>query len=216
MFAESLLSDREHRAIWGAGPVPGWQAWLMALVVIAAVTWCWRPQRRIAMAALVLYGLHFLSTVQVAEHHFVTAVPFAVMAVAAAGWRWFLPVYVALALYWNAAAWQGLRATGGVGQWSDAIVDVERAIAERYQERRVNILDWGLQNNLFVLARGRLNSREWIGEEPPPDGLFLMGGEANTFFAPGRGFAERLQGRSFASGAGRCTRGCATWLRWGR
>jgi len=203
MFAESLLSDREHRAIWGGGAIPAWQAWLMALVVLASLAVTARRYPRIAIAAAVLYALHFASSVQVAEHHFVTAVPFAVALVVASNVRCFAPLYLALALYWNGVAWWQLRETRGEGQWSNAIHDVHQAIADRYAGRTVNILDWGLQNNLFVLAGGRLKSREWIGEErdtPPLEagGLFLTGGEANSFFPSGRGFAERLRGRDAA------------------
>lgn len=197
MFSESLVSDREHRAIWGGGAVPAWQAWLFALVLVAALVWMWRRQPRLVIATVVLYALHFGSTVQVAEHHFVTALPLAVAVVAATGWRWLLPGYLTIALFWQYAAWQGLRATGGVGQWSDAIVAVEKAIADRQQGRTVQIADWGLQNNLFVLSRGRLRSREWIGEErdaPPLDkgGLVLVGGARNTFFPSGQVTAARL------------------------
>ena len=197
MFAESLVSDREHRAIWGGGVVPAWQAWLFALVLVAALVTIRRRYPRVVIATVVLYALHFVSTVQVAEHHFVTVTPFAVAAVAATRWRLVAPVYVLIALGWQYAAWQGLRATGGVGQWSDAIVTLSRAISDRHQGRTVHIADWGLQNNLFVLSRGHLRSREWIGEErdgPPLErgGLFLTGGERNSFFPSGLTFARRL------------------------
>ena len=196
MFAESLVSDREHRAIWGAGAVPAWQAWLFALVLVAALAWCFRRAPRIAIAAGVLYALHFFSTVQVAEHHFVTAIPFAIAVVAAAGGplRWFAPVYLAMALHWDMAAIHSLRATGGVGQWSDAILAVKQSIEDQHQGRLVNITDWGLQNSLFVLSRGQVRSHEWIGKDPPlaQGGLFLTGGTNTTFF--GAPFAARLAG----------------------
>ena len=204
MFSESLVSDREHRAIWAAAAVPPWLAWLFALVLIAALAAIARRQPRIAIATVVLYGLHFISTVQVAEHHFVTAVPFAIAAVAATQWRWVLPVYFAIALYWQLAALQGLRATGGTGQWSGAIVSVEQALLDRHQGRTVQIADWGLQNSLFVLSRGRIRSREWIGEErdaPPLErgGLFLIGGARNSFFESGKSFGRRLAASGQAS-----------------
>lgn len=199
MFAESLVSDREHRAIWGGGAVPAWQAWLFALILVASVAWCARYQRRIAMATLVLYAFHFSSTVQVAEHHFVTAIPFAIACVVATGWRWFLPVFVGIALYWNGMAIAGVRATGGVGQWSDGIVRVMRALEQQHLGRGLNVVDWGLQNNLFVLSHGRFRSREWLGgADAAPDlavgGLYLVGGDHNTFFESSREFTRRLAG----------------------
>ncbi|HTL16536.1 MAG TPA: glycosyltransferase family 39 protein, partial [Patescibacteria group bacterium] len=36
MFSETLLSDREHRAIWGGPPLPDWQRWLFPAVVLGA------------------------------------------------------------------------------------------------------------------------------------------------------------------------------------
>src|SRR5260370_37308793 len=40
MFAETLLSDREHRAMWDGPSVPAWQRWLFGLAVFAACLGC--------------------------------------------------------------------------------------------------------------------------------------------------------------------------------
>jgi len=84
---------------------------------------------------------------------------------------------------------RGLRRTGGVGYWSDAI----DRLAEDLRERRepVTVMDWGFTNNLLVLTRGELRLEPayravWRGELAPepfaryvePDALYL-------FHAPG-------------------------------
>ncbi len=56
--------------------------------------------------------------------------------------------------------------------WSDAALDVARHLDQQYPGRFVTILDWGLQENLYVLTDGRLNSQEirWDANTDPSGG----------------------------------------------
>src|SRR5262249_27864259 len=138
MFSETLLSDREHRAIWDGPALPDWQRWLFAAGVLAACAVCLgsasRWARLVGAVFLMLGAFLFLSAMPVAEHHLVTLVPLAALVVAFAilpiaaqhSWgrrcAWALAiVYFGSAIYWQAAAVRGLRRSGGTGQWSDAV-----------------------------------------------------------------------------------------------
>jgi len=88
-------------------------------------------------------------------------------------WAWVLTacfgaVYVGCALYWEFQTLQGLKTTGGIGVWSDGVLDVAKQLDQQYSGRPVQILDWGLQMNLYVLTDGRLNSQS-IGWDPQVD-----------------------------------------------
>src|SRR5256886_15317934 len=79
MFAETLLSDREHRAIWNGPAMPGWQRWLFLLIVSAACLMCLRSRnlwaRAFALCFLFLGAFFFFSRMIVAEHHLIVLVP---------------------------------------------------------------------------------------------------------------------------------------------
>jgi hypothetical protein len=113
-------------------------------------------------------------------------------------------VYLGSALYWQVAAVRGLGSSGGVGQWSNAIFALADHLRQEYTDREIEILDWGLQNNLYVLSDGKIHSREvyldvtsqsdprWAGAIRK-GGIFLLNGPANRQFpAASTGFLEAL------------------------
>jgi len=65
----------------------------------------------------------------------------------------------------------------------------------------VKILDWGLQNNLFVLTEGKLHTREIFGDPHPPatdqirqGGVFLLNGaDHRQFPAASEEFLKALE-----------------------
>lgn len=211
MFARVLISDLEHRAIWSAGELPSWQPAFCAGVFLAAFAmsiWQGGLARQAAVTLGIFYLFLFSSRLPVAEHHFVPALPLAAIVVGMgarsfppAKWLWAgsALLYLTLAIYWNFAAWRGLRQTGGAGQWSDAIVQVNQHLSAKKEipGGKVRILDWGLQNNLFVLSDSRLRTVEDFGTEwsakLAAGGLFLTNGPANTFYAaPREAFLQAL------------------------
>ena len=221
MFAETLLSDREHRAIWSGPAIPEWQRWLFPMVVLTACGLCLAARRlpwarAFALCFLFLASFLFLTRVIVAEHHLIVLVPLAAVVTVLASsivaqYTWGRAVVAALAvvyfgsaLYWQVAAVRGLGRSGGVGQWSNAIFALTEYLEQKYPDREIEILDWGLQNNLFVLSNGKIHSREvYLDVTGPADprwagairrgGIFLMNGPANRQFpAASMGFLEAL------------------------
>jgi hypothetical protein len=102
------------------------------------------------------------------------------------------------------AAVRGISRTGGVGQWSDAIFSLADYLQQKYPTQEVKILDWGLEDNLFVLSDGKIHSREIYGDVTSPadprwegeirkGGVFLMNGPQNRQFpAASTGFLDVL------------------------
>src|SRR5260370_22770148 len=72
MFGETLLSDREHRAMWDGPSMPAWQMWLFACAVFAACLVCLSARgrsvwpRAVALCFLFLAAFLFLSKMIVA------------------------------------------------------------------------------------------------------------------------------------------------------
>lgn len=219
MFARVLISDLEHRAIWSAGDLPLWQPAFCAgifLAVFATSIAKGGLARQAAMTLGIFYLFLLSSRLPVAEHHFVPALPIAaaVMILGARSlpqarllWVGSAFVYVAIAGYWHWAAWRGLGHTGGAGQWSGAIVRVKDHLLaiKDVPGGKVRILDWGLQNNLFVLSDSRIPTVEDFGADwdakIASGGMFLTNGPANTFYSAARdSFLESLaqSGKSVA------------------
>jgi hypothetical protein len=220
MFAETLLSDREHRAIWDGPPTPGWQRWLFLLIVSAACLMCLRPRnlwaRAFALCFLFLGAFFFLSRMIVAEHHLIVLVPLAaavtvlgLCSIVQFSWgRGIVPalavIYLGSAISWQVAAIRGIRRTGGIGQWSDAVFSLAEYLQQKYPTQEIKILDWGLEDNLFVLSDGKIHSREIYGDVTSPDdprwegeirkgGVFLMNGPFNRQIpAASTGFLNAL------------------------
>jgi hypothetical protein len=99
-------------------------------------------------------------------------------------------IYFGCALYWQVAAVTGIRNSGGVGQWSDAIFSLAEYLQQKYPTQEIKVLDWGLEDNLFVLTDGKIHAREIYGDVTSPDdprwegeirkgGIFLMNGPSN-------------------------------------
>jgi len=174
MFAESLVCDREHRVMWNGPEMPAWQRWLFPAIVLACcANWKTIWSRAAAIAFLIYAAILFPSRVIVAEHHFVTMLPFAAVLVTLAAVALIgrypkavgavaalASVYLGVALYWHFSAVGGLRETGGVGVWSDGLIPLANYLQANYRDREVKIVDWGLQNNLYVVTDGRLRTRE--------------------------------------------------------
>jgi len=183
LFSESLLCDPNRRSIWGAWTVPVWQTVFVTAVLVVASILAMSPGRRSPspgcrvgrVAVLTLAGyLAFVltSTLKIGPHHLINIVPVAAIAVALAFSRFSqrLPAKIAIAatasLYGILAGGQiveaarSVRATGGVGQWSDAIERVADVLQHDYPRRDVYLLSWGFANNLFVLSDGMIASVE--------------------------------------------------------
>jgi hypothetical protein len=216
-FSEILLADREHRAMWNGPETPEWQVWVFPAMVFAALFVCVFAGRAplrgrgraVAAMFLVLAALLFTSRMAVSEHHLIVLVPVAAAVVAAAAeilrarfaWFW-IPaaaagvLYAGSALNWHRLALEGLERTGGMSVWSDGIYTLAGHLEQNAGSREIKILDWGLQNNLFVLTRGRLRTREIFGdaterasgsgkawrEEIHSGGVFVLYAEANRQF----------------------------------
>ncbi len=187
MIIEMLLTDGEHRFIWSGPPMPVWQAVLFPLIVIVAVVTCLKSFREIAperkslerIAALLFMFLltcMVFSRLNISHHHLIATLPIVVLMVVLASQdlrpRWpraasvvwaVSAIYVGLAIYWNVEASRHLRATGGIGLWSDAIEVLCQDLESHYPGRKVKVLDWGLNNSLFVLSGGRIDSLEIFG-----------------------------------------------------
>jgi Dolichyl-phosphate-mannose-protein mannosyltransferase len=212
MLAECLISDREHRVMWDAPPPPLWQVGLLAPVWIAACIACLRGsafQRILATAFLIFGACLFFSGLPVAEHHLVTLLPFAAAMTVLAAFsapRWaaiaLAVVYAGCAFQWQTAAVAGLRRTGGAGPWSDGVVTLATRLKHDYapltetvglpQKAEIKFLDWGFQQNIYVLTDGHLRTREIFGDATPQQSGMnrtwteeIRDGGVFVLFAPG-------------------------------
>src|SRR5579864_6898060 len=224
-FSETLLTDREHRAMWDGPAMPGWQRWLfpavalLSLVVCLAMSGRWDRVRSLwaqggAVTFLFVALFHFFSKTPIAEHHLIALVSLATMVVVLAclilqsrfSWGRAVSlavgaVYVGSVAYWQFETVQGLHRTRGVGPWSDAVYNLARQLPQKYGTQEIKILDWGLENNLYVLTDARLHTREiysdeahrpWI-DEIRRGGVFLLNGPENRQFpAASEAFLETL------------------------
>jgi hypothetical protein len=203
MFCEMLLTDREHRYIWGGPMMPDWQRWIFPAILLGACLVCVLMRRSWAVCSVLIFmflgGAFFLSRLPVSEHHLITLLPIAAVIVAIAAQRFpaaaIAPavLYASCAVYWQTSAIQGLRVTGGLDQWSNGIFTLTDVLEKRFANREITVLDWGLQNSLFVLSDGRIKSHEtfWATGETAvftaaswtpliqQGGLFLINGPEN-------------------------------------
>ncbi len=220
--------------MWGAVELSRWQLWLWPTVIAAACVVCFlmrakAPQlsnqaRFAVLALLFLSGFLFTSHLEVTEHHLIAMLPLAVTTAVIAcmilqqgrSWGWIVSVAIALiyfpsAMYWQIASIQGLHRTGGIGMWSDGVVQLARVLDQAYPGRPVKMLDWGVQANLFVVMDGRLNSKQiyqqtsestgestsnsgrpWL-DEIREGGVFIVTApSARNFALPAAGFLRAL------------------------
>ena len=175
LFAETLLADREHRAMWNGPAMPEWQRWLFPLLALGCCAICLirkdRFARVLAIAFLLFGAILFLTGVPVAEHHLIGLLPFAVALVVLGfaslrdsrywvlGWAAAI-LYAGVALYWQGLTNNGLLMTGGVGIWSDSVVTLASELEQKFNGRTVKFLDWGLYNPVYVMTNARINGGE--------------------------------------------------------
>ncbi len=231
LFAETLLSDGEHRKMWDGPPLPAWQLWLFPVIVLLACLVCLRGNGRdhaersaaarfLALTFVLTGGFMFFSRLQIAEHHLIMLVPFAVAIVVLAcsllqtrlRQAWIISgallcIYASSAVYWQVRSMRGLRDSGGVGVWSNSGIELANYLDRNYPGREIRIVDWGLQYNLYVLTDGRLRSRAidspmsedtdsdgrpWV-DDIREGGVFLLNGPDNRQFPkPSAGFLRAL------------------------
>ncbi len=232
-FSELLVSDGELRAIWAGPPIPDWQRLAFCLVLLGCVVaalWVktgeaeraayWR--RGFALTLVLFAGFMVTSSMNVLQHHMVTALPLAVGVAALAFqaiiarlrlWRYVAVVVgafcISVMVYWDVSTVLGLQRTGGVSYWSDAIFTVAETIVKKNGDQPIKVLDWGLGNNLYFLGSGRVRVQELFwgatvagtasGERwsnlVARGGVFLSGGDRSLkgAFAPAlEGFREAL------------------------
>lgn len=225
MFAETLLSDREHRAMWGGADMGDITRWLPLFVVLAACGACLgmpgasRFAKFSSLAFLLLTVILFATPMQLAEHHLIVALPFALLVTVVAAvlglkrfprvWPAFAALgvaYLAGCLYWQILAIRGLHDTGGMGMWSDSITELTARIEQDFPNRLIRVVDWGLQDNLYVLSDGRIRSREIFGDateqqsgqgrswtdEIRTGGVFVVAGSENRHESGGTYFVRAL------------------------
>lgn len=187
-LADVMVSDREQKIIWG-GPEPGpWELSLgIALLVVTLLAALlpssardpersrWR--RAFAVTGLVLASIVVTSRLHIQQHHHVAVLPLAFSAATILGIEWAersraarlalaacAVGLVVLFVGWDLRIDQGIRQTGGRRVFSGAIEDVARYVTSRgIPPDRLKILDWGFQNNLYVLSGGRVYGTELFG-----------------------------------------------------
>lgn len=218
--ASSLLYDDERRGMWGAASMAdGSLLWLIAAIVLVSVAVSLLLRERThyvlvarvsGVALLVALLFAFFTPLEVNAHHFAAiTVPLGAVNVVATGAavasrsRTAVIVVASLALFYavvasavNVQAEEGLETSHGRGMWSDAIDRVANESSRRAAGRTLQIVDWGLGNNLYVLTGGRLRMKElfWGADQnrsgygPWRDvvsrgGLFVVNAPENTHFA---------------------------------
>jgi 4-amino-4-deoxy-L-arabinose transferase-like glycosyltransferase len=191
LLAETLLSDREHRAMWAGPAMPDWQRWLFLAIVlaacVAALLRAGRWPKFCAIAFLALAAILLTSRQTISEHHLIALLPLAcAVTVLVAGRNRIVAavvaaIYIVCAGYWDVSMIRGLNETGGVGVWSDSINDLAAGLP---RGRTVKALDWGLAFNLYVLSDGQIRAREFFPEPPRPWPDEIREGGVFVLFAP--------------------------------
>jgi len=167
------------------------------------------------VVTFVVLGLFlFLTRTRVSEHHLIALLPLAAIIVVLAcsilqaQFRWgrgvsggLAAIYLSSVFSWQIQTIEGLHRTRGVGAWSDGVYTLARQLPQKYGAQEIKILDWGLENNLYVLTGARLHTREIYSDEahaPWPEeirhgGVFLLNGsETRQFPAASEAFLKAL------------------------
>ena len=186
LFADTLLSDGEHRAMWAGPSLPAWQLWFFPSLLFLAAVICVmgraETQRRLCAQSITLTmiftgAIIFFSRLPVAEHHLILLLPLAVAIVVMACWMvWermprlrsappvVFALYAACCLYWQFESARGLKETGGTGVWSNRGLELAHYLDEGFGGRQVKMLDWGFEYNLYVLTDGRIKPKELFSQ----------------------------------------------------
>jgi hypothetical protein len=221
-LSQLLLSDGELRKMWSAPAMPYWQPVVFSSVLVFALWLCLqgRTTRIGALTFLFLLSCMLFSRLNIFDHHLIALIPIAAALVVAAGQdamrRWAAAPYLAgaiataylgCAIYWNVTAARQIRATGGVGMWSNAIDAVRAYLENNCAGKTVKVLDWGLNNSLFVLSNARIRSVElfwgatrersgtgklWKDEISPGDVFVLHPPELAILPEPAAGLEQAL------------------------
>lgn len=191
-LGELMISDGEQRGIWSGPALTRLEMGIggtLLLLVLCSLFVRIRPggpeaarwRRACAMSAVLLTAIMVASSLGISQHHLVAVLPLAVAALAILSVeviRRFraaiLPLATAaaglavLCLSWDVRIDSGLRRTGGKRVWSSAIYDVHRYLeSQAVLPDRLKILNWGFQNNLYVISGGSVYGTElfWAGTE---------------------------------------------------
>jgi hypothetical protein len=189
-LADVLVSDREQKIVWGGPEAGSWELALGGVLLLATLLAAVLPlaerdpersrwRRAFAAAAVLVALLVVTSRLHIQQHHLVAVLPLAFAAVTILCVEWVerargaavLAAVAAVAaglgvlfVSWDLRIDRGLRETGGRRVFSSAIDEVSRYVAShRISPERVKILDWGFQNNLYVLSGGTVYGTELYG-----------------------------------------------------
>lgn len=216
LLSETLLADREHRAMWGDASLPLWHSIPIAVLALSALAVCFRRGalgRIVALTTLALTAILLVSRMAIGEHHLIVLVPLVALAAGVAAGlvraRLRVPallVYGGLALFWNGLTILGLYDSQGKNLWSSASATLAQQLSRREEE--IVFIDWGLHNQIYFLTRGSLRAREVFGDETraetgdlwtsfvQPGRLFVTNGRYHRVFpAPAEGVRAALVGR---------------------
>lgn len=167
---------------WGVASTLLWPLTIVAIVlllIISLATQRWKLLATPALMALVLLQI-YLTPRRVWAHHWIGLYPFPQLLigltlaeagkaaarrnlnrslVAALG-----TLVVLLAVIFNLLVMKGyhqlMREGGGVFPWSDAIYPLAETLKSEYPDRRVQVLAWGISNQLHFLAAGKLPAQD--------------------------------------------------------
>jgi hypothetical protein len=185
-LAEVMISDAEQRGIWGGPPLPAWQIGVGAAfaaggflcgVLPAGDSEDGRLRRVFGLSAAILTAILLTSRLGIGQHHLVCLLPLVAAALvlfalelSRRSRRAILPlsligaVLVVLWIGWDARIERGLARTGGQGVFSSALNDLGAHLAAHpVPPGKLKILNWGFQNNLYVMSSGAVFGTELFG-----------------------------------------------------
>jgi hypothetical protein len=182
-LADLMIADGEQRLLWSGPPLPRWELALgfvlLALVIVALAapargTNAGRWRRFFAAAAIVLAAVMLTSSLKIRQHHLIAVLPLAMAALGILATeistrfrRATVPLVASgmgllvLSLSWDVRIDRGLRRTGGTWFFSSAVNDAGAYLQSNpVPPDRLKILNWGFQNNLYVMTGGAVHGTE--------------------------------------------------------
>jgi|GEM_PF-2715588 len=200
MFGQPLTP---HLGIKGTWLLPLSVAAVAILVVVGLATRRWRLLALPALMAVML-GQMYLTPRPVWVWHFIGLYPFPHLAVGLAlvvigqavgpRWRaavmWGGSVVLLMALCFNLLAmanyYQLMRETGGRGTWGETIYPLAETLKTQYADRPIQLMDWGVGNQLFFLSAGQLRLHEpfwaYLGSPQPAEELVRLVADPTNVF----------------------------------